>query len=355
MFTLNLQPLRGFLRTLRLPAVALGLSALLTASYIRGARLEEAQAVKESAFNAPTLHYGDTIPEFSLPDTTGKVWTEQNLLGSWTVLMFVQPSCRICRTALDDLNAVTRESWERWNCKPVAVVSASAMFGTFATCVNWDRKMNLKFPMLVDDDDRWAKHCCDVQRRSPFTVLLDPHGRVRFTFEGFSGDTLRKQVATVIASTRQRLSFGKPAAQFSTDALVNTGGADRSFTHIIRHGWTIVTLARFGCGHCNERAKLISRFRSSRQMRAMLLFQSPYEAIREREVVGQLGIECASDKSTHLANRLGTFGNYLVPYTVIFHNGCLVYAQHGDAVDTDLWTILGAISDNRVAQVATAQ
>ena len=89
-------------------------------------------------------------------------------------------------------------------------------------------------------------------------------------------------------------------------------------------------------------AKLISRFRSSRQMRAMLLFQSPYEAIREREVVGQLGIECASDKSTHLANLLGTFGNYLVPYTVIFHNGCLVYAQHGDAVDTDLWTILGA-------------
>lgn len=342
MYALRRHRFPSITRAVALPLLGFLLAVVLTAFYIRGTRIEAERSATSYLwrYNIPKLLYGDLLPDFRLTDTKGRVWTPSDIPGSWTLLVFGTPSCSACRSQWADLNAVMSSEPKY---RVLAVISGAPLLGSLADiCERFAAEYRLNYPVLIDEGGGLAKRVCDPMPRIPFSVLLDPRGRVRYIFQGYQGNVLRQHIHRIMQF--RGISVRSHRKPFPIDGEVNDHGVRKGLRDVIGQGWTVLTFSKNGCPKCSDRVNILARFRYGPQVRCFLLYGSPQEAEHEDIFTRGLGIRCISSPASDLPKK---FGAHFVPLTFIFYNGSLARAELSQGTAVDLWNFLGAVTDGR--------
>ena len=187
---------------------------LATAQIEAGSVATDAQrdtflALSESNFGR--IRPGEVAPEFTLTDTEGQPWRLADTLGSWVVLVWVFADwCPVCHREFAELmemneafaglgvKVATLEAHDTWRCR---LMVGREIQPTLWGSRQWFKEaytQRIWWPHLVDragavgarygtEPMAFAVHGEFVNR--PTTVVVDPHGTVRFAYFGtFWGD-----------------------------------------------------------------------------------------------------------------------------------------------------------------------
>lgn len=131
---------------------------------------------------------GDLLPDFSLKDYKGEIWTLNRLRGKRVIINFWHTRCGPCCREIPELNRLVEEYPDNLYLS-VAFESADKI----SKVVN-DR--GFKFHHLVDDTELAEKIGV---REYPFTMIVDENGKITYMQTGTSPVQLRqleKQVAS---------------------------------------------------------------------------------------------------------------------------------------------------------------
>lgn len=126
-------------------------------------------------------------PDFTLTDSMGHEVKLSDYLGKSLILLdFWATWCRPCEALLPHVQAIH----EQYKSKGLVVLGiALDDTQTLNMVAPFAHKHGLSFPILVDDGQ--AVQLYNPDRQAPFQVLIDQHGRIVKTREGYSpGDEL---------------------------------------------------------------------------------------------------------------------------------------------------------------------
>jgi len=321
-----------------LPAASFLWAVAMCLAYTRGLRLRADEVARSRVAVPPTLHYGDRLPAFNLRDAQGRRWDVGQLVGRWHLLVFADLRCPACHEQLAELGvAGLRE------CDTIAVMRGRPLVGSLRErCLDVAREWHLPFPVLVDENGSYSSRVCDGAG-VPFEVFLGPDLRVRGVFVGYEPGVL-PQVARFLGNDR-RVRISTQQRRFASSAIVDDHGARRQFADVIRHGWSIVTFAKFGCPACDLRASLLARFRPSTGLRIIYVFRTPSECAQADNAARAIPHRNVFSTQLIDAARIRRF-----PFTMVFHDGSLACSETvpGPTADAVLWRFLGCVIDRRI-------
>lgn len=135
------------------------------------AEAEKPRRMMRMRLHAPepiSLAEGDTLPDFSVTDTEGRVWNRNDLLGSPLVLNFWYTGCGSCIREMPELSG-----WTKLYPK------------THFLAVTWNSREQIEpivakqqflFRQIVSDKELWKMFSIQV---TPTTVLVDKQGIIR--------------------------------------------------------------------------------------------------------------------------------------------------------------------------------
>ena len=206
------------------------------------------------------LGFGDLAPPFTLPSYRGSRVALQDLEGSWSVLIFCRRGCGACEEQVDAVCGTAGDLLER--VRVLAILSGSPPL------------TNLREPstpyssasgvdVLFDDDESVASAYCDPPFTPPFSVLLDPEGRVRYVQAGRivrQGVDMLADVLRLVArpSAPDPETASAPLAPRFT--LQSADEEPLSFGSASADAAVILTFVSHGCSQCEERLQRLQRF-----------------------------------------------------------------------------------------------
>lgn len=129
----------------------------------RSAPLLIAPAGENSAESAPI---GQNVPEFSLPDTTNRNITTQDLLGRKTLMTFWSMSCGFCTQMIEDLR-----EWDRTRGvdEPNLLLISDGEAEKHSV-------LELQSPILLDQDRKFSQRV--GMKGTPSAVLINENGKI---------------------------------------------------------------------------------------------------------------------------------------------------------------------------------
>lgn len=138
---------------------------------------------KTTRVYARVLEVGESAPDFSLPDQSGKIHTLADYSGKWLALYFYPkddtPGCTKQACAFrDDLDNITALD--------AAVVGISV--DDTDSHASFANKFNLQFPLLADNTGEITRRYHSlinlgvVQAAKRNTFLIDPQGKIAKTY-----------------------------------------------------------------------------------------------------------------------------------------------------------------------------
>jgi thiol-disulfide isomerase/thioredoxin len=149
------------------------------------------------------LEVGEPAPEFKLKDTEGKEVSLTDLKGSVVVIDFWATWCGPCMKGLPKI-----DEFAKWSAgKPVKVFAINTMENDegpeqrVQKIAGFWKSKGFSFPTLIDGDDQLSR-AYGVQG-IPFTVVIDPQGRVADVHTGLSPtlvDDLKKATEAALAA-----------------------------------------------------------------------------------------------------------------------------------------------------------
>lgn len=310
----------------------------VAASYHRGLMREHADSQREKYehIRIPRLHYGDALPDFALPDLSGRIVRPTDLRGKWLLVAFVGMGCEPCDMHLRDL---TQLDTDRLPVVPLAVLRGTSAFGSFAAaCGRYAASRQLSLRILVDDGARYSARVCDTDR-IPYTVLVDPSGRIRYIQEGRNNDGIASDLGLLM---RPR-SLGRiPSSPDGPLRMALVGNGSRiPVSSLVRRGTTVLTFVSSSCGACKDRVEVLGRFPSAGGFQNYLVFTSRYEASMAQRKCRRMALRCVSGSMRELARPLHVTWRG-VPASVVFRNGRLVYLERSQLTTAELWSVLGS-------------
>lgn len=229
-----------------IPAYFVTMAAMLQSGFSQE-RERVAQAYAEPT--TITLRYGDPAPDFILPSASGAPVLSASFRGKWTLLLFVDPWCEPCKDEVRDVSA----QYPRWKFRlnMAVILMGKPLFLTAEGAARrFADAMKLPMTVLCDADRKVARRYCDRPIRTPFSVLLDSRGIVRFIQNAReTGElSLVKDIETLLYDAPyrnvvyvfpSRQSAEASARSFSTQGIV---AADESRTvHMAFQAWNAPT------------------------------------------------------------------------------------------------------------------
>jgi len=137
----------------------------------------------------------EPAPDFALKSSTGRNLRLSEYRGDVVLLNFWTRSCSRCREQLDQLN----DLYEAHGDDGFTVLSV-AITDEPHHVQDILAGLKLDFPVLYDDEKRAAKLYDPTS--IPLTLLIDPHGRIRYLHEKYrrgDEDTYREQLTALLA------------------------------------------------------------------------------------------------------------------------------------------------------------
>jgi peroxiredoxin len=138
---------------------------------------------------------GESAPDFSLPDLSGKFVHLSDFRGQTTLLLFWRPSCGFCQRMLEDLHA-----WETH-----APEGAPKLLLVSTDSVADNQAMGLRSPVLLDKEGMSVGRLFGATG-TPMAVLVDATGKIAselaagapavLALAGASQDTITKRVVS---------------------------------------------------------------------------------------------------------------------------------------------------------------
>ena len=121
----------------------------------------------------------DMMPDFKLPDTTGKNVILQELLGKGPVLIdFWADYCKPCKDAMPQLNTLA----EKYDSLTVVMISIDAP-KNLPKAKNYLKSKNYKFITLFDSEKTLAKKLGVTN--PPHTFILNKTGEIVYSHIGY--------------------------------------------------------------------------------------------------------------------------------------------------------------------------
>jgi uncharacterized membrane protein YphA (DoxX/SURF4 family)/peroxiredoxin len=177
------------LRRLRAPAhrlPSLGLSLYLVAMVV-GLQVGFDRAPGRAAARDPrvmTLRYGDPAPDFLLHTLMGVPVSPSSLRGKWSLISFAEPGCDSCDRQLADI-AARYPAW-RSRLNVLAVLVGKTVFlSPQSVAHRLVRRLKLPMAVACDTASTVAGNYGDRPLRTPFSVLMDDKGYIRFIEDGY--------------------------------------------------------------------------------------------------------------------------------------------------------------------------
>lgn len=137
----------------------------------------------------------EPAPDFALKSSTGRNLRLSEYRGDVVLLNFWTRSCSRCREQLDQLNDLyLAHRDDGFTVLSVAITDEPHHVQEIVA------SLKLDFPVMYDDRKRAAKLYDPTS--IPLTVLIDPHGRVRYLHKKYrrgDEDTYREQLTTLLA------------------------------------------------------------------------------------------------------------------------------------------------------------
>ena len=137
----------------------------------------------------------EPAPDFALKSSTGQNLRLSEYRGDVVLLNFWTRSCGRCRDQLEQLNELyDAHRDEGFTVLSVAITDEPHQVQEIAD------GLKLAFPVLYDDEKRAAKLYDPTS--IPLTVLIDPHGRIRYLHQKYrrgDEDTYREQLTALLA------------------------------------------------------------------------------------------------------------------------------------------------------------
>jgi peroxiredoxin len=291
--------------------------------FVAGVR-REAQAMQQQMGEAArarfVLNYGETAPNFTLPTLAGGSLSRQDLQGRWSLLVFISLNCPACVKELTALQRLRTEGRLR-----LVVIVSGPGSGRGALLSRWYRKIGLNCPLLTDRENRVQNQFCDHPLIVPFSVLLDPDGKVRYLHHGYSA--LLSGESTLVL-TLQRFFQGKdllelerdgghPSAPQAPDGRVTLqDGRVCHLSDLWKGRVLVLNFLSEHCPTCQVQPRELARFR---QNPGSTRFLSLYRGIEDPDGPPAGGaVEVALDPSGEIFSRYAIKG---VPHTVIIADG----------------------------------
>lgn len=116
----------------------------------------------------------------------GKPWPLDTLRGDIVVLEFWATWCGPCITEIDDYNELLAD----YQAKGVKLIAVTMQSGTADEIADFARRHGITYPVAVGDNAVWEAF--GPIWGLPTTVLVDPEGRIRRTWEGAGGGKIRQ-------------------------------------------------------------------------------------------------------------------------------------------------------------------
>jgi len=121
----------------------------------------------------------DMMPDFKLPDATGKNVVLQELLGKGPVLIdFWADYCKPCKDAMPQLNTLA----EKYDSLTVVMISIDAP-KNLPKAKNYLKSKNYKFITLFDSEKTLAKKLGVTN--PPHTFILNKTGEIVYSHNGY--------------------------------------------------------------------------------------------------------------------------------------------------------------------------
>lgn len=122
---------------------------------------------------AADLKVGDKLPDFSVKDNNGQVWTNQNLKGKPAVLNFWYTGCIPCIKEMPEIS--------QWVTRYPGAVCLAVTYQPAKYINPIVQKRGFAFHQLVEAEEFWKK----MQIKStPTTFIVDKDGIIRLTVTG---------------------------------------------------------------------------------------------------------------------------------------------------------------------------
>jgi len=290
----------------------------------------EANHPRKPPIAYPTLYYGDSAPPFQLPNTSGGTTSLSDLRGKWSLLVFGIRGCEACDKELSGLAAIYPHLRDKVNI--VAVMAEQSLFPFAQKIVGqYAQRLRIKYPMLIDEGFRvHYKYCDGPILRLPFSVLLDPEGKVRFVQDGYEIQGDRRSVVAAMVSN---LAQGKPllpslkersssSASLPDGEVILSDGKRERLSRL----WRGRTLVLFFCDEnvpvrCQEQRVVFSRFqRANGAVKVLFLYRTRLPA---RESHSTSLFLTGFDAKRILFTRYGAESNL----TLVIHDGRILMAE----------------------------
>lgn len=162
---------------------------------VRGLACVLLAAVLSSAALAAKLVVDEPAPDFALKSSTGQNLRLSEYRGDVVLVNFWTRSCSRCREQLDQLDRL----YEEYSEQGFTVLSVAITDDPHHVQGIVD-SMKLGFPILYDEQ-KAAARLYDPSSM-PLTLLIDPHGNVRYVHKKYrrgDEDTYREQLTALLA------------------------------------------------------------------------------------------------------------------------------------------------------------
>lgn len=136
-----------------------------------------------SAWN---VRVGDKVPEFSLKDTEGNVFSSASLLGKPYAIAVFATWCPPCK---QELTALETQAWQPLQDKDVKVLGINFGEEDAGTIADFKTKIGLTFPLLVDEAGAYRKTL--GVNMIPQSLVVNSQGVITQLHEGFTEESVK--------------------------------------------------------------------------------------------------------------------------------------------------------------------
>jgi len=273
-----------------------------------------------------------------------------DLRGKWTLISFVEPGCEPCDQELRDLGA-RHSAWKPRLNLLVVLIGRPVFASAESAARRFAQRLNLPMAVAVDPHRKITNQYCDRPVVTPFSVLLDKHGIVRFVQAGRRQTTcalvpkfsLRDDIDALLAGeplgftpvVDERLTYGRRAP----DGAVLIQEQHIRLSGLWRRRPVLLTFVSKDCPTCPRRLASLERvLGNSDSITPVYVYPNRREAeagraLRTRGLIG-------ADASKGVLRGAYQAWNERVPFTYLIVDGRLVYAPGERANPEELLRLL---------------
>jgi peroxiredoxin len=333
-------------------AAAAAVYALVMTGALGAGFAREARRVSHDDVRQVTLRYGDPAPPVRLLTSTGAWWDAGSFRGKWTLVMFLQDMCGPCEQELADV-ARSYPGWEG-RIQVLVVLGGRPLLGSArAAAGGLARRLGFPAAVAVDPDRKAARAYCDLPLRSPFSLLVDPQGRVRFAQDGRESgkfslvtdiqDFLADRPYGAETALRRGMTYGRRMP----DGTAVVDGREVRLSDLWSRRPLLLSFLLVDCPACREHVTQVERFLGSGSALSVLhVFPTREQAqqcVRSRRPRGAAGADVSG--GLHTAYQV-----WRAPSTFLIYRGRLLYASDPRSDDRELERLLrdsGSLPDPR--------